>query len=211
MTGYSRQRGPHWPLPRKPLHAPRCWSTSWTHWWCNNLCVFQHASSEKRRHSPTLLQRGRSFQSGRQECTKNITAKTGENIRSQTEEYYKCSDQQYFQVTIEKVKLDQCHNKVTECQTAHHVCWQSAEVLLFLSWCAQFGKQRVDQCVLDVTEHGHGWVHLRQLLNDQDGGEECGASAVVLRVNLDTHELEKWNITVGKIEKKPWHNCNETI
>lgn len=84
MTGYSQQRGPHWPSPRKPLHAPRCWSTSWTHWWCNNLCVFQHASSEKRHHSPTLLQRGRSFQSGRQERRKNITANTAENIHSQT-------------------------------------------------------------------------------------------------------------------------------
>lgn len=37
-------------------------------------------------------------------------------------QYYKCSDQQFFQLTIKKVKINQCHNKVTECQIAHHVC-----------------------------------------------------------------------------------------
>lgn len=71
----------------------------------------------------------------------------------------------------------------------HHVCCQAAEVMLFLLWRAQFGYERVDQRVLDVTEHGHGRIHLRQLLDDQDGREECGASAAIFWFDLDAHEL----------------------
>lgn len=80
---------------------------------------------------------------------------------------------------------------MTAFESAHHVCGQSAEVLLFLSWGTQFGKQCVDECVLNVTEHSHGWVHLCQLLYDQDGREERGASATILWVDLNSHELQE--------------------
>lgn len=75
------------------------------------------------------------------------------------------------------------------CHTPHHVSGQSVEVMLFLSCCTQVAKQCVDQCVLDVTEHRHRGVHLRQLLDDQNGREEGGASAIVFWVNLNAHEL----------------------
>lgn len=101
---------------------------------------------------------------------------------SQDLQYYNCSDD------VVKPSSSSFRDRI-----AHHVGGQSAEVLLFLSRRAQFGKQRVDQRVLDVTEHGHRGVHLRQLLNDQNGGEECGAGAAVLWVNLNAHELQKYN------------------
>ena len=108
--------------------------------------------------------------------------------------YYNCwfvDGPPYFQNTTKKVDL--CHEKD---QTAHRVSWQSAEVLLFLSWGAQLGEQGVDQRVLDVTQNGHWRIHLRQLLDDQNGGEEGGAGATVLGVDLDAHELRKVNTRV---------------
>ncbi|TNN83746.1 hypothetical protein EYF80_005922 [Liparis tanakae] len=63
---------------------------------------------------------------------------------------------------------------------APRLCFREAEASNLCD-----GTQRV----LDVTNHRHRGVHLRQLLNGQNGGEEGGASAVVLCVNLNAHEL----------------------
>lgn len=70
---------------------------------------------------------------------------------------------------------------------SHHVCGEAGQVLLLLLLRAQGGHQRVDQRVLDVTQHRHGRVHLRQFFDHQDGGEEGGAGASIFWINLDAH------------------------
>lgn len=181
----SLHRGRRWPLRGIHLHVLHYWSTSWIRWWRNSPFVFQHGSSGKRHHSLTLLQRGRSSQSKVHE--------TGET--SLPFNWAIIFNLVLLLVNILLTKLfppeDNNHNSPL-CflpMTAHHVSRQSAEVVLFLSWGTQFGKQRVDQRVLDVTEHSHRGIHLCQLLDDQYRREERGASASVFWVNLDTHKL----------------------
>ncbi len=100
------------------------------------------------------------------------------------------------------------HRNTSECQRivreSHRIAGQSRQIELLLLLRALVHQQRVYERVLNVAQHRHWRVHLRQLLDHQDGGEEGGARASVLRSDLDPHQLTHTHTQTQK-------RLNETV